>query len=105
MTEISARSGSPSQLIRVVITPSWNSIQLMTLNVGSNIHFHAKVESTVGMMNGSRMTARMIALPLKFRLSSCASHSPSASLNTVVTNVYEHVFHTAVWKIESLQIL
>ena len=59
----------------------------MTLKVGSNIHFQAKVESTVGMMKGSRMKARVIALPLKFRLSSSASQRPSASLNTVVTTV------------------
>ena len=59
----------------------------MTLKVGSNIHFQAKVDSTVGMMNGSRMKARVKALPLKWRLSSMASHRPSASLKTVVTPV------------------
>ena len=87
MIEIIARSGSPSQLMRPVIRPSWNSSQLSTLKVGSNIHFQAKVESTVGMMNGSRMKARVKALPRKWRLSSIASHSPSASLKTVVTPV------------------
>ena len=35
----------------------------MTLKVGSNIHFQAKVDSTVGMMNGSRMKARVKAFP------------------------------------------
>ena len=55
--------------------------------MGSNIHFQAKVDSTVGMMKGSRMKARVKALPLKLRLSSIASHSPSASLKTVVTPV------------------
>ena len=87
MIEIMARSGSPSQLMRPVITPSWKRSQLRTLKVGSNIHFQAKVDSTVGMMKGSRMKARVKALPLKLRLSSMASHSPSASLKTVVTPV------------------
>ncbi len=87
MIEIIARSGSPSQLMRPVIRPRWYRVQLSTLNVGSNIHFHAKVESTVGMMNGSRMNARVKALPRKWRLSSIASHSPSANLKTVVTPV------------------
>ncbi len=82
-----ARSGSPSQLIRLWSRPRWNSIQLITLKVGSNIHFQAKVDSTVGMMNGNRMKARAKALPLKWRLSSSASHSPSTSLKIVVTKV------------------
>jgi hypothetical protein len=60
---------------------------LSTLKVGSNIHFQAKVESTVGMMKGRRMKARVNALPRKLRLSRTASHSPSASLKTVVTAV------------------
>ena len=85
--------------------PRWNSDQLMTLKVGSNIHFQAKVDSTVGMMKGSRMKARTSALPLKCRLSSIASHRPSASLNTVVTPVYQKVFQTAVRKMLSFQIL
>ncbi len=90
--------------MRAVIRPSWNSVQLMTLKVGSNIHFQAKVDSTVGMMNGSRMKARMIALPRKCRLSRIASHRPSASLNTVVTPVYQKVFQTVVRKMLSFQI-
>jgi len=75
----------------------------MTLKVGSNIHFQAKVDSTVGMMKGSRMKARTNALPLKCRLSSIASHRPSASLKTVVTPVYQNVFHTVVRKMLSFQ--
>ena len=59
----------------------------MTLKVGSNIHFQASVDSTVGMMNGNRMKARVNALPLKLLFSSSASHRPSASLKTVVTAV------------------
>ena len=69
------------------MSADWKSTQFITLNVGSNIHLQAKVESTVGMMNGSSMKARTSALPRKCRLSSSASHIPSASLNTVVTNV------------------
>jgi hypothetical protein len=42
------------------------------------------------------MKARTIALPLKCRFSSIASHRPSASLNTVVTAVYQKVFLTDV---------
>ena len=87
MIENIARSGSPSQLIERLMSPSWNSPQLMTLKVGSNIHFQAKVESTVGMMKGRRMKARTIALPLKWRLSRSASQSPIPSLKTVVTPV------------------
>ena len=87
ITEISARLGSPSQLILVLMIPSWNKIQLRTLKVGSNIHFQARVDSTVGMMKGSRIKARVNALPLKCRFSSSASHKPSASLNIVATNV------------------
>ena len=59
MTEIIARTGSPSQLMRPVMRPSRKSVQLMTLKVGSNIHFQANVDSTVGMMKGSRMKARV----------------------------------------------
>src|SRR5919202_3158964 len=98
MIEAMARSGSPSQLMRELMMCSFQKSQLKTLKVGSNIHFHAKVESTVGMMNGSRMNARVNALPLKCRLSSTASHRPSASLNTVVTAVYQQVFQTATRK-------
>src|SRR5471030_1375789 len=101
ITEIMAMYGSPSQLIRVSMMPMWNNIQLRTLKVGSNIHFQAKVDSTVGMMNGSRMKARTSALPLKCRLSSIASHRPKASLNTVVTPVYQKVFQTDVQKMLS----
>src|SRR5579871_1892286 len=105
MIEVMARLGSPSQLMRALMKPRLNSAQLMTLKVGSNIHFQAKVDSTVGMMNGSRMKARTSALPLKCRLSSMASHRPSPSLNTVVTPVYQKVFQTAVRKMLSFQIL
>ena len=87
ITEISARCGSPSQLIRLWITPSRNSSQLITLKVGSNIHFQARVDSTVGMMNGNRIKARVKALPLKWRLRSIASHRPSTSLKIVATAV------------------
>ncbi len=59
----------------------------MTLKVGSNIHFQARVDSTVGMMNGNRMKARVKALPRKWRLSKTASHRPSTSLKIVVTKV------------------
>ena len=87
--------------MRALMNPRWNRVQLSTLKVGSNIHFQAKVESTVGMMNGSRMKARTNALPRKWRLSSMASHRPSVSFNTVVTPVYQKVFHTAVQKMSS----
>src|SRR5258708_18888923 len=77
ITEIIASEGSLSQLIRPVMRPRRNSVQLITLNVGSNIHFHANVDSTVGMMNGSRTKARVSALPLKWRVSMSAP--PKAS--------------------------
>src|SRR6185312_4793161 len=101
--EAIARSGSPSQLMRELMIESFQNSQLNTLKVGSNIHFQASVESTVGMMNGSRMKARTHALPRKCRLRSSASHNPSASLNTVVTPVYTNVLSAAVRKIESSQ--
>ena len=87
MIEAIASSGSPSQLMRELMIESFQNSQLKTLKVGSNIHFQASVDSTVGMMKGSRMKARTQALPRKCRLRSSASHSPSASLNTVVTPV------------------
>src|SRR5262245_1283970 len=90
--------------MRCLMIPSWNSTQLITLKVGSNIHFHANVESTVGMMNGSKMKARTKALPLKWRLTRSASHKPRANLNTVVRPVYQNVFQTAVRKMHSLKI-
>ena len=54
-------------------------------------------------MNGNRIKARVSVLPLKLRLSNTASHSPSASLKTVVTTVYRQVFHTATRKMLSFQ--
>ena len=87
MIDAMASSGSPSQLMRALMIDSFQNSQLNTLKVGSNIHFQASVDSTVGMMNGSRMKARTQVLPRKCRFSSSASHSPSASLNTVVTPV------------------
>ena len=60
---------------------------MITLKVGSNIQRQAKVESTVGMMNGSSIDARINRLPRKWRLRSNASHIPSDSLNTVAQNV------------------
>src|SRR4051794_24640255 len=82
MMEPMASSGSPSQLMRELMMCSFQKSQLKTLKVGSNIHFHASVESTVGMMNGSRMKARTQLLPRKWRFSSSASPSPSARLKT-----------------------
>ena len=67
--------------------PVWYRSQLRTLNVGSNIHRHANVESTVGMMKGSSMDARTIRLPRNVRFRSRASHIPSASLKIVAQNV------------------
>ena len=45
--------------------PALYRVQFSTLKVGSNIHFHAKVESTVGMMNGRSIEARTIRLKRK----------------------------------------
>ena len=71
----------------VVMKPAWKSSQLSTLKVGSNIHRHAKVLSTVGTMKGRSMEARTIRLPRKCRLSKRASHIPSVSLKMVAQNV------------------
>src|ERR1043166_3693424 len=81
------------------------SSQFSTLKVGSNIQRHAKVDSTVGTMKGRSMEARTMRLPRKLRLSSRASHMPSASLKTVAQAVYQQVFQNAVWKIESFHAL
>src|SRR5204863_4479563 len=55
-----AQSPSERNGSRSVISPVWNSSQFITLNVGSNIQRQAKAESTVGMMKGSSIEARMI---------------------------------------------
>ena len=55
--------------------------------MGSNIQRQANAESTVGMMNGSSIEARTMRLKRKLRLSSSASHMPSASLKIVAQNV------------------
>ena len=55
--------------------------------MGSNIQRHAKVESTVGMMNGSSIDARTMRLPRKWRFRRSASHMPSTSLKIVAQNV------------------
>src|SRR5512134_3923592 len=47
---------------RSLIQPALYRVQLITLNVGSNIQRQAKVDSTVGMMNGSSIHARIIRL-------------------------------------------
>ena len=60
---------------------------MITLKVGSNIQRQANVESTVGMMNGSSIEARINRLNRKCRLRSSASHIPSESLKTVAQNV------------------
>src|SRR5881409_1142159 len=80
---------TPSERNGILVTmkPVLKSSQFSTLNVGSNIQRHAKVESTVGMMNGSNIDARTSRLPRKERLSSSASHMPSASLKMVAQNV------------------
>src|SRR5260370_20591797 len=93
ITEIIASVGSPSQLIRPVIRPRRNSVQLMTLKVGSNIHFHAKVDSTVGMMNGSRTKARVSALPLKWRFSHGPRQRPAPRVQNAVPPAVEHGIH------------
>src|SRR5258708_20850641 len=94
ITEIIASEGSLSQLIRPVMRPRRNSVQLITLNVGSNIHFHAKVDNTVGMMNGSRTKARVSALPLKWRLSRSATQRPNTNLKTRGTPLLHNVVST-----------
>src|SRR6267142_587658 len=83
--------------------PVRNSSQFSTLKVGSNIQRQANVDRTVGTMKGSSIEARTRRLPRKLRLSSRASHMPSASLNTVAHAVYQQVFQKAVWKMESFQ--
>src|SRR6059036_2944319 len=85
--------------------PLWYRSQFSTLKVGSNIQRHAKVESTVGTMNGRSMEARTMRLPRKLRFRSRASHMPSVNLKIVAQNVYTNVFWKAVWKIESFQAL
>src|SRR5438105_7564634 len=71
----------------VTIQPIRKRSQFSTLNVGSNIQRHAKVDSTVGTMNGSSIEARTIRLNLKWRFIRRASHMPSASLKSVAQNV------------------
>src|SRR5512134_1363035 len=82
-----AQSPSDKNGNRSVITPEWNSSQFITLNVGSNIQRQANADSTVGMMNGSSIEARMIRLKRKLRFNRSASHMPSANLKIVAQNV------------------
>src|SRR2546430_4067856 len=100
--EAIARSGSPSQLMRELMMCSFQNSQLNTLKVGSNIHFQASVESTVGMMNGSRTKARTQALPRKWRLSSSAGPHPSARLDNPVAPGVEQGLYGAARRDESV---
>src|SRR2546425_3894392 len=82
ITEPRARRGSVSQPMRVWMRPSLKSDQLSTLNVGSNIHFQAKVESTVGTMKGRSIEARTRRLPRKWRFRGGARPMPRGGLPT-----------------------
>src|SRR4026207_2503833 len=82
-----AQSPSDRNGSRVAMKPVGYRSQFSTLKVGSNIHRHAKADSTVGMMNGSSIEARTMRLNRKWRFSSSASHMPSVSLKAVAQNV------------------
>ena len=113
MIEPIAQAGSPSQFgprmypksslmtrPKTLISMSQNQrrIQLKTLNVPSSIQSHTRVLSTVGTMNGRRTAARVKRESRNLRLSSTASHIPSAALIAVAVMVKKTVFQAAVRK-------
>ena len=61
--------------------------QFTTLNDGSRIHIQAMVDSTVGTMNGSSITARMMFLNLKSWFITKASARPPIIFRTVAAIV------------------
>ena len=104
MIEAIARSGSPSQLMRELMMCSFQKSQLKTLKVGSNIHFHASVESTVGMMNGSRMKARTQRLAAEVAVEQQREPQPERQLeHRGDARVARRCCSAAVRKIESSQ--
>ena len=71
----------------VSIRPMCFSAQLMIENCESKIHQNAIAESAVGTMKGRSTMARKNALNGRCLLRINASHSPSANLMTLATNV------------------
>ncbi len=67
--------------------PIFVSVHEMIENCASYSHQKASAESAVGTMNGRRTIARTKDLNGRLRFSSSASHSPSANLMTLATNV------------------
>ena len=64
---------------------------MITLKVGSRIHIHATVESTVGTMNGSSRKARARFRPRNCWLITRAMASPPTIFSSVATIVYTNV--------------
>jgi hypothetical protein len=87
MTETMAVIGPPSQSTRNRIRPRWNMIQFRMLKVGSNIHFQASVERTVGTIHGSSMEARISRLNPRRLFSIRATAIPRANFRKVATAV------------------
>ena len=67
--------------------PSAIRNQLRTLNAGSRIHIQATVLSTVGTMNGSSSSARMMFFIRKCWFIASARPSPPTIFSTVATAV------------------
>jgi hypothetical protein len=87
MSENIARLGLPSQDGPGLAMPQRTRNQFTTLNDGSRIHIHAMVDSTVGTMNGSSMTARIVFLKRKSWFITSARASPPAIFSAVAANV------------------
>src|SRR5207237_6087772 len=67
----------------------WSRIKasLMTPKTSSYIHFHICAETTVGIAQGTSMTARMTPRPLKFELTTSAMTRPRTNSNETVISV------------------
>jgi len=91
-----ARVALPSHEKVSLTRPEFTSDQLITLKVGSRIHIHATVESTVGTMNGSSRKARARFRPRNCWLITRAMPSPPTIFSSVATIVYTNVLRVTL---------
>jgi predicted component of type VI protein secretion system len=78
-------------------------MSLMTPNTSSSIHCHIFAATTVGIAQGTSITARMAPRPLKLELTTSAMISPSTNSKETVIRVNLIVSQTASRKIVSCQ--
>src|SRR5215212_2023282 len=83
-----AWSGTPRKSMLPEMSPIFLKVHETIENCGSKIHQKAIAESTVGTMNGIRITARTIARNGMYLLRRRARYSPMTNLNALATTVY-----------------